>query len=167
MKKILTLTILMASMFAVAAQPNLFTGSLTNGEMITTYSNGIATSTEPLRHHRHLVDNNGDVVPDAMLALISSNTGIPESLLKIIPPKVIVWGLLIYFGYPSIARKLRKILPDRWQTGDFGVILANLSDEINPSKAKLAVAAAAPGAPPVIAVIPEVTPKPPTSVMVS
>lgn len=156
----------MLGMFAASAQPNLFTGSLTNGETVTTYSNGISGASEHVRIHRHLVDNNGDVVPDAMLALISTNTGIPESILKIVPPKALFWIGLIYFGYPSVARKLRKILPDRWQTGDFGVILANLSDEINPSKAKLAVAAVAPGAPPVIATIQPAVPKP-TSVMVS
>jgi hypothetical protein len=51
----------------------------------------------------------------------------------------------------AIARALRKVIPDGAQANAAGVLLANLSGEVNPSVAKLAAAAVAPTAPPLIA----------------
>jgi hypothetical protein len=59
-----------------------------------------------------------------------------------------------------LARSLRKLIPDAAQVNDAGVLLATLGGEINPSKAKLAAAAAAPDAPIPTAPLSPVPPQP-------
>jgi hypothetical protein len=129
----------------------MFTGNITNaaGDSFTTFSNGFFVSKTSLQPSLPpLTTTNGVVIPDALLAYVSANTGIPVEILKTIPLKYLILAAFLYFGLPTIARDLRKFLPDGWQVNKFGLVLAQLAREVNPSIAKLSQAAASPTAVP-------------------
>jgi hypothetical protein len=156
MKKIIV--ILIATTLTIACQSQVLT--VTNGDKVLTFSNWIIT-TAPLAAESlpALVGTNGVVAPAALLVYINAETGIPLEILKSINVKYLVWFgilLILYNSSQTIARDLRKAIPDSLQTGKFGLLLANVAREVNPSIAKLNVAAIAPLAPIPTAPIPEI-----------
>jgi hypothetical protein len=92
-----------------------------------TYSNGIPVAT------------------NTVAAPVVTGSKVNSWLDSIIGILATLGGLLAALA--GFARTLRKIIPDAAQVNYAGVLLATLGFEINPSKAKLAAAAAAPQQP--------------------
>jgi hypothetical protein len=141
------ITLILSAAFLLALLPICDAQNLlvTNGDTVLTVSNGVVVSSAAIVPQTPpiVLTTNGVVVPQAFLTEISVQTGIPVSLLNMIPLKYMVWIAVIYLILSStknIAIILRKVIPDDLQVGNFGLILAHLAGEVNPSIAKLAAA---------------------------
>jgi hypothetical protein len=138
MKITLTLLALTAALLVSHAQPmpigSQFTGTLTNGMLIESVSNGLIVSETPISTNTSpvIVGTNGVVLPDAFIDAIATATGIPVALVRVLPLKAIVWLFVLAVGVPVVSRWGRKLLPDSIQTGAAGTVLKNLALEINP-----------------------------------
>jgi hypothetical protein len=135
----LAVVVLAFLFFGCHSHAHAQTLSVTNGDKVLTVSNGSVIATTPLAVPAAplppLVNSSGVVVPAALLDYISQQTGLPMEILQNIQVKYLVWfGILLtlYNSSQTVARDLRKILPDSWQTGKFGLVLKHVAREINP-----------------------------------